>query len=124
MCGPPRHRPLQKRFSFLFSLQVFTSQLPLFHAQLTYQPTSPRWFGLAGLITSFKRWPLFQKKMVIVRLQVHVLPWQDHTAADGVRPARQDPILPWNEPCDEHATIQTLAEKIVARFKSIHVGKG
>lgn len=62
--------------------------------------------------------------MVLVRLQVHVLPWQDSTLANDVAPPRQEPILPWNEPCDENATIQTLAEKIVARFKSIHVGKG
>lgn len=62
--------------------------------------------------------------MVLVRLQVHVLPWQDPTLVDGALPARQEPILPWNEPCDENATIQTLAEQIVARFKSIHVGKG
>ena len=62
--------------------------------------------------------------MVLIRLQVHVLPWQHSTTANGVAPPRQEPILPWNEPCDENATIQTLSENIVARFKSIHVGKG
>lgn len=62
--------------------------------------------------------------MVLVRLQVHVLPWRDSDLPDGIARPRKEHILPWNEPCDENATIQTLSEHIVARFRSIHVGKG
>lgn len=60
-----------------------------------------------------------------IRLQIHILPWQD--AALSSHPAtqlRQEKILPWTEPCDESLTIQELSEKIVQRFANIHKGKG
>lgn len=59
-----------------------------------------------------------ERRSRTIRLDVHVLPWEDTTQD------QREAIMPWTEPCSADTTIEELEAIIRSSFSTLHRGKG
>ena len=60
-----------------------------------------------------------ERRSRTIRLDVHVLPWEDTT-----RGQQREAIMPWAEPCSADIAVEELEAMIRSSFSTLHRGKG